>query len=141
MQYRHANESDFDLLAKWNHQLIQDEGHRNQMTVAQLRERMAGWLRSRMYRAIVFSIDNNDTAYVLYREGPTEIYLRHLFVSKEYRRQGVGRKAIDIVRNEIWPKGKRMVVEVLVANTAAVEFWRAVGYKDYSMTMEIMPEK
>ena len=28
---------DLDLLADWNRQLIQDEGHRNRMTVAELK--------------------------------------------------------------------------------------------------------
>ena len=107
MRYRFATENDFDLLAKWNHQLIQDEGHRSKMTIGQLRKRMAGWLRAKMYRAVLFSIDDVSAAYVLYRENPTEIYLRHLFVSREHRRQGIGRKAIEILRGEIWPKNKR----------------------------------
>ena len=43
MDYRLANNDDLDLLAEWNHQLIQDEGHRNRMTAPELRERMRGW--------------------------------------------------------------------------------------------------
>ena len=140
MEYRFADKNDFDLLAEWNHQLIQDEGHRNKMPVSQLRERMVGWLQSRMYRAVLFSVENNPVAYALFRENPTEIYLRHLFVSRDHRRLGHGRKSMQILREEIWPKNKRMIVEVLTANTAAVEFWQAVGYKDYCLTMEIMPE-
>ena len=31
MEYRFATDSDLDLLAEWNHQLIRDEGHRNPM--------------------------------------------------------------------------------------------------------------
>ena len=30
-------------------------------------------------------------------------------------------------------------MEVLVANAAAVAFWRALGYVDYALTLEIMP--
>jgi hypothetical protein len=42
MNWRAANDEDLDLLAGWNKQLIQDEGHRNSMSVPELRERMAG---------------------------------------------------------------------------------------------------
>lgn len=30
-------------------------------------------------------------------------------------------------------------MSVLVENTAALSFWRAMGYKDYALTLEIMP--
>jgi ribosomal protein S18 acetylase RimI-like enzyme len=46
---------------------------------------------------------------------------------------------MHLLRSEIWPKTKRLTVEVLVANTAAVAFWRAVGYHDYSLKLEILP--
>lgn len=81
MQYRFVDDSDLDLLAEWNHQLIRDEGHRNTMTIPELRRRMMGWS----------------------------------------------------------PR-KRLTVEVLTANEPAVAFWRSVGYVDYSLTLEIMPE-
>jgi hypothetical protein len=32
-----------------------------------------------------------------------------------------------------------LTVEVLVANTPAVAFWRAVGYRDHSLVLEIVP--
>ena len=56
MQYRFAGDGDLDLLAEWNHQLIRDEGHRNTMTIPELRMRMMGWL-SGEYKAVVFQTD------------------------------------------------------------------------------------
>ena len=53
MKHRFGTESDLNLLAEWNHQLIRDEGHRNPMTIAQLRERMRGWLAGE-YKAVLF---------------------------------------------------------------------------------------
>jgi hypothetical protein len=44
MTFRLASVDDCRLLAEMNHQLIQDEGHRNKMTVAELERRMRGWL-------------------------------------------------------------------------------------------------
>ncbi|MBN2209863.1 MAG: GNAT family N-acetyltransferase [Sedimentisphaerales bacterium] len=139
MNYSFATNDDFDLLAEWNHQLIRDEGHRNPMTIPQLRERMEGWLGGE-YKAVIFETDREAVAYALYKETDKEIYLRQLFVVRNRRRQGSERKAMEILRRNIWPSGKRLTVEVLTANSAAVAFWRAVGYKDYALTLEIIPE-
>ena len=139
MTFRKATLSDCALLADLNHQLIRDEGHRNRMSVPQLEERMREWLASE-YVAIIFEDNKETVAYAVYREQPKEIYLRQLFVVRSRRRQGIGRKAIEMLRSQIWPTGKRLTVDVLVQNTAAVAFWRAVGYKDYSLTLEIIAE-
>jgi len=140
MDYRLATGDDLDLLAVWNRQLIQDEGHRNAMTLTQLRERMDDWLVGE-YRAVIFSVEAEPVAYALYRESHSEVYLRQLFVARDYRRQGIGREAIGILQDRLWPRTKRLTVEVLVTNTAALHFWRAVGYRDYSLMLEILPER
>ena len=108
------------------------------MTVPELEQRMKSWLASE-YAAVIFEDDGAVVAYALYREQPEEIYLRQLFVVRHRRRQGMGRQAVEILRSQIWPKNKRLTVGVLVRNTAAVAFWRAVGYRDYSLTLEILP--
>jgi predicted acetyltransferase len=139
MNYRRANENDLLLLAELNHQLICDEGHRNTMTVAELAERMGQWLAGD-YQAVVFEDAGNVLGYALYREEQTEIYLRQFFVVRDHRREGIGRQAISAFRAGAWPTRKRLTVEVLVQNQAALAFWRAVGYNDYSVTLEILPE-
>ncbi len=136
--FRPATLDDCGILANLNHQLIRDEGHRNPMTVPQLEQRMRGWLAN-PYRAVIYEEGGEVVAYALYREQSDEIYLRQLFVSRDRRRQGIGRKAVEILRSQVWPKNKRLTVEVLVGNQNAVAFWRAVGYADYSLTLEIMP--
>jgi len=78
-------------------------------------------------------------AHALFREGPEEIYLRQLFVVRRRRRQGVGRRVVEILRSQPWPGTKRLTVEALVANQPAVAFWRAVGYTDYALTLERLP--
>lgn len=140
LDYRYAGIADLDLLAEWNHQLIQDEGHRNPMTVPQLRQRMQGWLESE-YRAVIFSLAEDPVAYGLYRQSESEVYLRQLFVHRDRRRQGIGRCVLTIFREQIWPRTSRLTVEVLTANQAAVHFWRSVGYRDYCLMLEILPEE
>jgi ribosomal protein S18 acetylase RimI-like enzyme len=139
MAYRFAAEGDLDLLAEWNQQLIRDEGHRNPMDVSQLRERVRGWLESGEYWAVVFSVDGVPVAYALYRESDDEVYLRQFFVDRRRRQQGLGREAIRLLQSELWPTDKRWTVEVLTDNAPAVAFWRAVGYRDYCLTLEILP--
>jgi predicted acetyltransferase len=138
VNFRRATSNDCALLAELNHQLIRDQGHRNPMTVPELEQRMRGWLESE-YSAIIFEDGNETVAYALYREQAEEIYLRQLFVLRNRRRRGIGRQAIEILRSQIWPRNKRLTVEVLVKNTAAVDFWRAVGYADYSLMLEMLP--
>ncbi len=156
-----ATENDLDLLAGWNHQLIRDEGHRNPMTVLELRHRMTGWLGFQLrkeeigsqegdsmdspyptaeYAAVIFSCRGQPAAYALYREKRDEVYLRQFFVRRDLRRQGIGKSAFRILREEIWSSTKRLTVEVLVANTAGVAFWRSLGYQDYCLMLEILPE-
>jgi predicted acetyltransferase len=137
MKFRHATLNDCPLLAEMNHQLLEDEGHRNRfMTLPQLEERMRGFL-SGEYRAVIFDDDGEFVAYALYREQPDEIYLRQLFVVRDHRRRGLGRRAMGVLRADIWPKEKRLTVDVLLHNTSAIEFWRSVGYKDYLLGLEI----
>ena len=138
MEYHIANETDLDILAEWNHQLIRDEGHRNPMTVSQLRDRMRYWL-SGDYTAVLFGKDGKSIAYALFRENEDEIYLRQLFVKRENRRRGIGKEAVRLIKEEIWTKSKRLTVDVLSGNKAAIAFWHSVGYKDYCLTLEIMP--
>jgi predicted acetyltransferase len=139
MKFQRATSKDCGLLAEMNHQLIRDEGHRNPMTVAQLQERMTGWL-AEGYSAVLFRDGKDVVAYALYDEQPEKIYLRHLFVVRHRRREGIGRKVIETLRTEIWPTNKRLTVDVLVHNTPTVAFWRAMGYRDYALTLEILPE-
>src|ERR1700757_4961577 len=101
MNFRPATLDDCALLAELNHQLIRDEGHRNKMTVPELEQRMRGWLASE-YAAVIFEDGSETVAYALFREQPEEIYLRQLFVLRNWRRRRIGRKAVEMLRSKIW---------------------------------------
>jgi len=137
--WRYALDADVGLLAEWNYQLIRDEGHRNPMTLGQLEERMRGWLRGE-YQAVIFS-DGESVSYALFKKEEHLIYLRQLFVRRDRRGCGVGREAFTILRDKVWPPNVRLTVDVLYQNTGAIAFWRSVGFRDYSLTLEIMPER
>src|SRR5260221_14254945 len=118
LTHRFAEPADCCLLAQMNQQLILDEGHRNRMNVEELEDRTRDWL-AEDYRAVLFSDGAEVVAYALYRELEYEIYLRQLFVVCEKRRQGIGRRAMQILRSKLWPTTKRLTVEVLAANQNA----------------------
>ena len=138
LTWRFAGVEDAGLLGQWNRQLIRDEGHRNQASVEELTTRMQGWLRGE-YRAVVYGVAGGWVGYALYRHEAEGIYLRHFFVCAEQRRRGCGREAFRILREEIWPKGGRVSVVALCKNAPAVAFWRALGFGDYCLTLEMGP--
>jgi len=109
------------------------------MTVAELEQRMRGWLAGE-YRAVLFEEGGAVVAYALFREQSEEIYLRQLFVVPHRRSQGIGRRAVEILRSQVWPRTKRLTVDVLVVNKRGVAFWRQVGYTDYCLSLEILPD-
>lgn len=53
------------------------------------------------------------------------------------RRKGVGRDVILWLKQNVWKDSKIIRVEVLVDNPEAISFWKAVGFKDYCITMEM----
>ncbi len=142
MDYRFATLRDVDLLTEMNQQLVEDEGHRH-------RFKPLPWLRSRMesllergYRAVVFEVDGRPVAYALFvEESDDTIFLRQFFVRRDMRRRGIGRKAMQVLKEEVWPRDKRLTVEVLSGNKAGYAFWKAMGYKDYSVELEIPPSE
>lgn len=137
---RFASLDDCSMFAEWNHQLIRDEGHHNPMNVAQLEERMRGWLAAGEYQAVIFEEHNVAMAYALFRETEDEIFLRQFFVVRHLRRTGLGSRAIRKLFADFWPSNKRWTVSVLVKNIPAVAFWHTLGYADYALTLEILPD-
>ena len=106
------------------------------MTLAELEARMRRWLGGR-YVATLFERDGRTVAYALWREEPDWIYLRHFFVDRAARRMGIGRLAMRMLAEDVWPQGKRVRVEVLVGNETGIAFWRSLGFQDYCLTLEM----
>jgi len=140
MEYRFAAVNDVPILSRMNRQLAEDEQHRNRFkSDAWFEERMCGFLMGG-YKAVIFEIEGKVVAYALYTDHPDHsdtIYLRQIFVERPHRRQGIGREAMRILNEKIWTRGKRLTVEVLVGNEVALAFYKAVGFREYSLELEI----
>ena len=123
-----------------NRQLVEDEQHRHRFKPDTWFEERMRCLLTSAYRAVLFEIEDEVVAYALYRDHPDHadtVYVRQFFVNRGYRRQGIGREVMRILRDEIWAKGKRVTVEVLVGNQVARAFYGAVGFRPYSIELEV----
>lgn len=136
LEFRYAVDSDVPYLAKMNQQLIRDEGHRNKMTLPELEQRMTNFLRKE-YDAVIACFGKTDIGYALYRQDSEWLYLRQIFVIEEMRHKGFGRKFVEWLINNPWKKCKRIRTDVLVDNTTGIDFWKAVGFKKYCITLEM----
>jgi ribosomal protein S18 acetylase RimI-like enzyme len=144
MKHRFAMLKDAPLLARMNRQLVEDECHRNRLqSDSWLEKRMRGFLTGE-YRAVLFELDGRTVAYVLYTdrtEHADTIYLRQIFVDRTCRRKGVGREVMRILLEEIWPADKRITVGVLEDNKAAIDFYKASGFRTYAIELEFPVRK
>jgi GNAT superfamily N-acetyltransferase len=136
VHFRFAGETDAVMLGALNSQLIKDEGHRNSMTIAELGERMAGWLQDE-YQAVVIEQGGMIVGYALFRRESDHVYLRQLFVRAEHRRRGIGRSTMQWIAENVCQEGQRIRIDVLVGNALARSFWTAIGFREYCVTMEM----
>ena len=138
MRYRIATIDDLSLLTRMNRKLVEDEQHRNRfMTMPELEGRMQNFLTGK-YRAVIFEDGRETLAYALFCDEGDHIYLRQFFVSRNHRRQGIGRKAVEILKEHVWPKDKRITVGILSHNKVGYAFWKAVGFSDYAVELEML---
>ena len=149
VEHRLATMDDCSLLAELNQRFLLEEGHKNVFLPAlgppdaiplnRLLERMQRWLSQR-HEAVVFSVQDQVVAYALYEEGKYNLGLQQFFVVPDRRRTGIGRRCFEVLRSEYWPHNKRISLEVLTDNEPAVAFWRAMGFRNYSLEMVISPD-
>ena len=140
MRYRKATIDDLSLLTKLNKQLVVDERHRHRFwSMSKFEERMREFLAGK-YQGIIFEDDGKTVAYALFCDNGDHIYLRQFFVSRDCRRKGIGREAVEVLKKHIWPKDKRITVGVLSHNKAGYAFWKAVGFKDHAIELEMVAE-
>ena len=135
LEIRRAFPSDAGIIAPLNLRLIRDEGHRNPMGVAALRNRMKRWLRAE-HRAVLIEADGRVVGYFLYRREPEYWYVRHFFIDRTYRRLGLGRTAFRKIRRVYWKRPIRIRIEALALNRRGIQFWKALGFAPYALTME-----
>jgi ribosomal protein S18 acetylase RimI-like enzyme len=134
MKFITATLADIETLAKLNKRLIEDEKYPNPMNVDRLAERMSGWLQAE-YRGYLTLIDDQVAAYCLYRDDGKYYYLRHLYVDRDFRRQGIATRLLDWMYANIW-MDKKVRLDVLAHNDSAIAFYQRYGFAIRVLRME-----
>lgn len=138
IRYRFAGATEVPLLARLNAKLIESGADFGPADPQLLERRMRRWLASGRDHAVLFEdLRGRLLAYAVYRDDAQEIYLRQFLVLDSARHHGIGRRAFALLRGAIWPRGKRLTLEVLSTNAAGLRFWRSLGYRDCALTLEI----
>jgi len=131
-----AQSADAPLLATLNFQLFEDEAHPYPMTLAALTERMTRWIAGE-YEVLLFRRGDRVAGYAVWRVEDRGAYLRHFFICRDQRREGLGRAAMALLCREVFPKDLPVQLEASVWNTDAIAFWHALGFQDFGISMEL----
>ena len=136
-----ATVADVPLLASMNKRLIVDEQSRNPMSIAELEERMAGWVAGD-WQAVLIQLDGRPVGYILsqirgdeFVPSQASLYVRQFFIDREHRRQGIGQKSFEQFLKQHAGNIPSVVLDVLESNFPAREFWESLGFRPYCTTM------
>jgi len=130
-----AKGTELDLLVQLNRQLDEDEPHPHPLPLPALTERMARWLDSGEYEVLLLRSGDQLIGYALWRAEEFGTYLRHFFICRDRRGQGWGRAAMQRLCSDVFPKDCPIYIDAAVGNKAAIAFWHAIGFQDYSIGM------
>ncbi|MBZ6076325.1 GNAT family N-acetyltransferase [Microvirga puerhi] len=133
---------DFELLGRMNRELIEDQAHRNPMTIDQLRDRFKrlvadGW------KVDLFEVDGEVIGYAVHRYEPDpaeprgeRVFLRQFFIARHRRRGGAGSVALKELMRARFQAGDRIYLDVIEANPGGKMFWTRTGFVPYATIME-----
>jgi uncharacterized protein (DUF952 family)/ribosomal protein S18 acetylase RimI-like enzyme len=130
-------EAELDLLARFNSELIEDEGSNNRLDRSELRSRMAGFLRSG-YEAWILDVASHPAGYAILKPNERPLHLRQYFIDRGLRRAGLGARAFVMLQRDLGAES--LTLDVLADNTAATRFWHSLGFADRYVRMEIRPD-
>ena len=132
-----ARSVDVPILASMNQELIRAEGGPAHLTLGELTRRMSGFL-DYGYEAHLIEVSEDLAGYALYRRDVDHVSVRQFYVASRRRRSGVGRMAVEWLREHAW-QDTRVVLQVRTGNDAALGFWRALGFEGTAVNLEWSP--
>jgi RimJ/RimL family protein N-acetyltransferase len=132
-----AKDTDVDLLAQLNRQLDEDEPHPYPLPPSALTERMRRWIGNGEYEVLLFRSGDQLIGYAVWRAEEFGSYLRHFFICRDRRGQGWGRAAVQLLCRDVFPKDRPVNLDAVVGNEKSLAFWRAVGFQDFSIGMQL----
>lgn len=132
MNLKKCSAEDAEKLAELNKQLIEDEKSDNKMSLCELQDRMKSFLETD-YTAYFFMEDNSIIGYALVNTRAEPLYLRQFFIARNFRRNHKGRRAFELLLDEL--KTDKIDLEVLSWNEAGLKFWQSCGFAERSRYM------
>lgn len=136
---RPAFPDDIDLLTRMNILLRADERMDNVMTDDEVRQRMLA-MAGGGYTALLFSDARQSVVgYTLTDHTRRPMYLRQLFVNRDFRKMGCGRQMIDLTMRHL--QTAELDIEVMAWNDDARAFYRKIGCRERYIGLRYrMPE-
>ncbi len=132
MQIIPCTPHDVPQLAAMNKRLIEDEKSDNPMDLAQLEDRMRGFL-SGEYAAFFFRDAGEVVGYALVRRTASPLYLRQFYIDRAFRRRHYGREAFFALMDHL--RAETIDVDVLPWNRAGMLFWQSLGFEEICVSM------
>ncbi|WP_239083968.1 GNAT family N-acetyltransferase [Asanoa ishikariensis] len=96
---------------------------------------MRRWISGDRYAVAIVDRDGLPVAYAVWRNDEDGIYVRQFFVGRDHRRKGLGRAGFTALL-ERWGD-KPVKLDALVHNERGLAFWRALGFRDYSLILSL----
>ena len=144
---RSAVEDDLGQLAVMNERLVIDQGS-IPWPVERFRERFAEWVGTGEWSVDVFVRDGQVVGYAAYQTRgdhyvPSQqvVFLRHFYIERGLRGQGVGTAAFGALAGNRFPQGLEVALEVEPTNPAGQRFWERLGFGPYFTAMKMEPDK
>lgn len=137
LRIERATRAEAPLLAELNLQLDEDEPHPYPLPLAALMERMTRWIETGEYEVLLFRRSEGVAGYAAWRMEDRGAYIRHFFICRDQRRRGWGRAAMKLLCRDVLPQGLPVQVEATIGNQAGIAFWRAMGFQDFGLSMEL----
>ncbi len=111
------------------------------MTLLELEARLARWMGEGQVICL-FEENSEPFGYCIYSVFPDNYfpelpvaYIRHLFISRERRREGLGKEALECLIETRFPAQCRVTLDVLATNTGGAHFWKKMGFTPYSLSL------
>jgi predicted acetyltransferase len=134
IQIQRADESHIEELVEMNQRLVVDEQFDRPRPIDLIEKRWRQFFE-KQYSVVLFRAEEKTIGYSLVNDRRQPAYLEHFFIREEYRRQGIGSRAFDLLMEEL--NVKEMDLEVMIWNERGRSFWKSVGGTERTTGMTI----
>ncbi|WP_379134061.1 GNAT family N-acetyltransferase [Paenibacillus sp. sgz500958] len=143
LRLQSARNSDLQILAEMNKQLIEDEKSSNPMGIKELEGRMREFLENAWGIDLILK-ESKIIGYTLYKyqedlfnRDEKQVYIRQYFIRREYRNMGYGIAGIELLKKTRFKDVEKIEIDVLETNPEGKRFWDSAGFKPYYTNMRM----